>query len=314
MKKSLLITFLFIQIQIFAHAQSYFPSGNGAADLQSFSFANGQWNAVTPSNNTLGSNYYQGANIGFDANNYFSLVNPVSLNEFYFGRWAYGWQGWNRVWHSGNLNNNNSNFTANVLNSNKLAIGAFATEAKINLLQTADAVENKGLKMFYQGSWGTAGYASAFRFIDIASTEEGLIFELNAYGAGIGYSPPSYASPDKLYVNGNVGIGTNTPDAKLTVAGNIHSREVKVSVNAGADFVFNKNYPLKPLDSLALFINQYKHLPEIATAKQMENDGINLSEMNIKLLQKIEELTLYLIQKDKEVKSLEERMNALEAK
>jgi hypothetical protein len=100
--------------------------------------------------------------------------------------------------------------------------------------------------------------------------------------------------------NGNVGIGTTNPTSKLTVAGNINSREVKVSVDAGADFVFEKDYALPSLQEVEKFVTENKHLPEIASAKEMQKEGINLSEMNIKLLQKIEELTLYVIEMKKE--------------
>ena len=99
--------------------------------------------------------------------------------------------------------------------------------------------------------------------------------------------------------NGNVGIGTINPTSKLTVAGNINSREVKVSVDAGADFVFDKDYALPSLQEVEKFVTENKHLPEIASAKEMQKEGINLSEMNIKLLQKIEELTLYVIEQQK---------------
>lgn len=106
-----------------------------------------------------------------------------------------------------------------------------------------------------------------------------------------------------------VGIGTANPSSMLTVAGNIASREVKVTVDAGADFVFENNYNLPSLESVDQFIRENKHLPEIASAKEMQQDGINLSEMNIKLLQKIEELTLYVIEQNKKI---EKQTNEME--
>lgn len=108
----------------------------------------------------------------------------------------------------------------------------------------------------------------------------------------------------KAIQNGNVGIGTANPTSKLTVAGDIASREVKVSVEAGADFVFENDYKLPSLNSVEKFIAENKHLPEIASAKEMQKEGINLSEMNIKLLQKIEELTLYMIEQEKKTEKL----------
>lgn len=114
--------------------------------------------------------------------------------------------------------------------------------------------------------------------------------------------------------NGNVGIGTVNPTSKLTVAGNIASREVKVTVDAGADFVFEKGYKLPSLETVDQFIIENKHLPEIASAQKMQKEGINLSEMNIKLLQKIEEMTLYMIEMKKENDMQNEKIKALENK
>ncbi|MBB6499422.1 hypothetical protein [Pedobacter cryoconitis] len=97
----------------------------------------------------------------------------------------------------------------------------------------------------------------------------------------------------------NVGIGTTTPDAKLTVNGTIHSKAVKVDLNVPApDYVFDTDYKLISLNELKSYVEKNHHLPEIPSAGQMAKDGLNLGDMNTLLLKKIEELTLYLIEKD----------------
>jgi hypothetical protein len=104
--------------------------------------------------------------------------------------------------------------------------------------------------------------------------------------------------------SGSVGIGTIAPAAKLHVVGNILATEVKVEAQT-ADFVFEENYHLKPLSEVEQFINQNKHLPGIPSAKQMEKEGVGLAEMNKLLLQKVEELTLHIIELNKKIEVLE---------
>jgi hypothetical protein len=101
---------------------------------------------------------------------------------------------------------------------------------------------------------------------------------------------------------GNAGIGTSTPDAKLTVNGTVHAKEVKVNTNILPDYVFDKEYNLTSLKDVKAYIDKNHHLPEIPSAQQVAKDGLNLGEMNTRLLKKIEELTLYLIEKDTELK------------
>lgn len=111
---------------------------------------------------------------------------------------------------------------------------------------------------------------------------------------------------------GNFGIGTTSPDSRLTVKGVIHSEEVKVDLNVpGPDYVFEEDYNLLSLSELEAYIRQNKHLPEIPSSKEMQENGIHLKEMNLLLLKKVEELTLYLIEANKEIDSLRKEVREL---
>ena len=116
--------------------------------------------------------------------------------------------------------------------------------------------------------------------------------------------------------NGNVLIGKISqlnPAYKLDVAGSIRADEIKVNTT-GADFVFEPDYELKSLHEVETFIKENKHLPEIDPASEMEAEGANLGELNTKLLQKIEELTLYMIDINKEVEKLKKENELLKKK
>jgi hypothetical protein len=104
-----------------------------------------------------------------------------------------------------------------------------------------------------------------------------------------------------------IGIGTSSPDQMLTVNGTVHAKEIKVDTSIPApDYVFEPTYKLPLLRDLKTYLDANHHLPEIPSAKEIEKDGLNLSEMNLKLLKKVEELTLYVIEKDKEIKDVKQ--------
>lgn len=108
-----------------------------------------------------------------------------------------------------------------------------------------------------------------------------------------------------INTSANFGLGTNDPQYKLDVRGTIRATEILVNTPSGADFVFEGNYKLRPLQEVKSYVQENHHLPEIPSAKEMQEEGMSVNEMVVKLLQKVEELTLYNIQ-------LEERISKLE--
>ncbi len=110
--------------------------------------------------------------------------------------------------------------------------------------------------------------------------------------------------------SGNIGIGVMNPNNKLDVCGTIRSKEVRVEAG-WCDYVFERNYPLMPLNELKQYINTFSHLPEIPPASQVESEGLNIGENSVAMMKKIEELTLYVIQQDKEIKDLQSQIDLI---
>lgn len=133
---------------------------------------------------------------------------------------------------------------------------------------------------------------------------------------GFSYNHTAYFNgPGTNSFTGNIGIGTtNTGSYKLAVEGTIGARKVKVTQAAWADFVFDPGYKLMPLNEVEEYIKGNQHLPGIPTTAEVVKDGVDLGETNKQLLQKIEELTLYLIGLQKTINALQAANAAQEAR
>ncbi|HTF21020.1 MAG TPA: hypothetical protein VK658_23255 [Chryseolinea sp.] len=147
------------------------------------------------------------------------------------------------------------------------------------------------------------------------------IISATTLDGGSQYTPLKFSTAGvtrlTIFENGFIGIGgVGTPTAELTVAGKVHAREVKVNVSAGTgpDYVFLDTYRLRTLSEVSGFINRHRHLPDVPPAIVMEKDGVSLGEMNMVLLKKIEELTLYLIDQNGKMEALNFRVSELEDK
>lgn len=120
-----------------------------------------------------------------------------------------------------------------------------------------------------------------------------------------------YKDDGSLTLNGNLLINGGENRA-LRIDGDIYAKEVKIQTNVWSDFVFEKNYQLRSLSEVNNYIKTNGHLPEIPPANEVYESGINLAEMQIKLLQKIEELTLYAIQQQEEIQTLKAKIEKME--
>ena len=119
--------------------------------------------------------------------------------------------------------------------------------------------------------------------------------------------------------HGYVGIGTESPSERLEVAGNMKvsgslsvQNVITNSWSITPDYVFEKGYKLASLDQVEDFVETHKHLPEVPSAKELSKKGMDLAEMNVTLLKKVEELTLYSIQQNKKIESLNDRLSRIE--
>jgi hypothetical protein len=198
-----------------------------------------------------------------------------------------------------------------------LGIGKFATTGHAGLqIQYTDLPQGSGSTVFKHQRWGGEIYfkrnsANGERkqfYFGGASSHYMLIYDSNDVP-----KIQMNAGGDSFITGGRLGIGTTDIDESLTVRGKIHTSEVRVDLEpeVAPDYVFEKDYNLLPLSELESYIKANKHLPEVPSAKEMEANGMNLKEMNLILLKKVEELTLHLIaehaEKDVMKKEMEEQ-------
>ncbi|WP_299160470.1 hypothetical protein [uncultured Tenacibaculum sp.] len=197
-----------------------------------------------------------------------------------------------------------------------VGIGTTSPSAKLHIKSNDSSSEATLLRL---DNSGTRGNASGIEFYSSTTDSEGAnrVGRISGKFDGGSFTNArlsfhSMTSGNVLVEtislkNGEVGIGTTSPNGwKLAVNGKIRAKEIKVETG-WSDFVFYDDYKLPTLIEVEKHIKEKGHLKDIPSAKEVEKNGIFLGEMNSKLLQKIEELTLYTIEQEKKIKVLEKQ-------
>jgi hypothetical protein len=202
-----------------------------------------------------------------------------------------------------------------------LQVGSSAT---VGHVLTADASGNASWAAASGGSGGTAytagtGLSITGTTINSVFTTTGTNIKNNNTGH-VHFFDGSTATTSKVIIGGGISNASTTSTSgipgsyRLYVQGGILTERLKVATLGGAnwaDYVFAKDYKLKPLAEVEAYINENKHLPNIPAAVAVENGGFDVAEMATKQMEKIEELTLYIIALDKKNKELEIKINNL---
>ena len=247
-----------------------------------------------PQNATSGNIYYNGGNVGIGtASPQTTLQVRTGVDQNF---WVYG----PLTMSSGiTLDAVNDAVSSNVPLEFHASVFDF-TEGNVGIGTTTPGVT---LDVF-----APAGNGNAARFTGYAPTSAWAAVIVAQANGGFGI----YDTSAKTYFAGNVGIGTTTPAHLLHVAGVIGAEEVIVSAT-GADYVFQPGYHLKPLAEVSEFIKEHQHLPDIPSAKEVQEKGVSLGEMQTKLLAKIEELTLHQIELEEQNRELQQQNREIRA-
>lgn len=310
MKKQLLLSSL-LTLLFFTPTLAQWQSTNLLNDLNSWSAQPGFIGWYGTSNNIpTGDIYGSGIQMVLPQDSRFGaqIVIPTYDNQiFYKTNKAGAWSPWLKVWSSANFNP--GNYLGRSL-------------AAIRDAGTANSFAN-GYTFAYASS-GTPWNGSLISFGGFTNNYDTQINSDYGPNGGVHISFRTKQGDfntwngwNEFYHSGNL----NRSDADFTARtlnstnvynnGNLWSKEVRVAVtNPWADYVFDKKYKLKPLKEVAAFVASNRHLPEIPPAKQIEKEGINIGEINTVLVKKVEELTLYLIEKDKQLTEQGEKMKA----
>jgi hypothetical protein len=171
--------------------------------------------------------------------------------------------------------------------SGNVGIGTLSPSQKLHVIGTIGANANM-VSNPNSSAWAIYGWSNDVARIRIGGSGEG------SYN-GLDIQTINNKSLMRLLHNGNIGIGTTNPTHKLEVNGTVRAKEVKLEATNWPDYVFAEDYKLPVLEETESYIKTYGHLPGFKSAEVYEAEGVNVLELNQKLLEKVEEMMLYTI-------------------
>jgi hypothetical protein len=221
----------------------------------------------------------------------------IKLSGLYNG--GNGAELWQRTNGTFMLNTNGTTTAMAILADGRVGIGTTNAQATLDV--------SGSFRLGVGGGYGGLAYA-------IALTRTAGAMLADASGTALTLGGDDTGVDMTILANGYVGIGTTAPSSRLAVNGTIRAREVIVTTQGWPDHVLKPDYNLKPLHEVEKYIKKNSRLEGIPSEKEVMTTGVPMGEMQAKLLQKLEETTLYLIEMKKENEALKARLAAIEQK
>ncbi|SFE35078.1 hypothetical protein SAMN05518672_105365 [Chitinophaga sp. CF118] len=284
MKKTLLLSICLSTVTLLTKGQTYIENQFAGPQANSNLFISGTAKVGADYTGTRGAvSMHSG-----DASNagYIEFFRPNGVRKGIIGSGPD-----NSIYYTG------ENTTNHIFNSGNVGIGVLAPSVKLDVdgrINASDLISSSKA-VFASAPNGNIGILTW----DVSTNYTPYVGTINTTSDFAIWS--GNAERIRITKTGDVGIGTVIPQSKLAVNGTITAVKLKVTQTGWSDFVFQPDYQLPSLMDLEEYIKREKHLPEIPSETEVKKNGLDVGENQAKLLQKIEELTLYLIDQNKQL-------------